>query len=74
MIHGEIPALTGQNLLESVPGLAEIARIRLVPFCNIDSSQMTPDIWLKLPARGDALLALGMANYGNTAKLRRVFE
>lgn len=54
---GAVPAVSGQDLLDSVPALTRIARIRVVPFCNIDSSQMTPEIWLKLSAKVDAILA-----------------
>lgn len=42
---GEKPSLSGEQLLESVPELATIAKIKLIDFMNIDSSQMTPTIW-----------------------------
>ena len=56
---GAVPAVSGQDLLDSVPGLSKIARIRVVPVCNIDSSQMTPEIWLELSAKVDKILAEG---------------
>lgn len=45
---GVIPALSGKDLMMAVPGLEKIAAIETVEFCNIDSSQMTPEIWRKL--------------------------
>ena len=43
-----VPALTGDELIKAVPGLDRIANIGVLNFMNIDSSQMTPEIWLKL--------------------------
>lgn len=54
---GAVPAVSGHDLVGSVPGLAKIARIRVTEVCNIDSSQMTPEIWLGLSAKVDAVLA-----------------
>ncbi len=45
---GAVPALTGQDLIEAVPQLSKLAKIKMVNFSNIDSSQMTPAIWSKL--------------------------
>ncbi len=45
---GAVPALSGKDLMMVVPGLGKIAIIETVEFCNIDSSQMTPEIWRKL--------------------------
>ena len=45
---GSIPALSGKDLVDSVPMLQKIANIEVVNFSNIDSSQMTPEIWAKL--------------------------
>jgi len=54
---GVVPALSGADLIEAVPGLDRIARIETVEFSNIDSSQMTPDLWRDLSARVDDILA-----------------
>ena len=45
---GAVPALTGNALIEAVPQLGKIANIKVTQVCNIDSSQMTPEIWAKL--------------------------
>lgn len=45
---GAVPAVSGTELVKAVPGLTEIANIGVFQLCNIDSSQMTPEIWLKL--------------------------
>lgn len=43
-----VPALTGDDLVKSIPGIKDIARLQVFPLCNIDSSQMTPTIMLSL--------------------------
>jgi L-asparaginase len=53
---GVVPALSGQDLMLAVPGLDKIANIEVVEFCNIDSSQMTPEIWRELSARIQKIL------------------
>ncbi|BAF71837.1 asparaginase [Sulfurovum sp. NBC37-1] len=53
---GVVPAVSGKDLLEAVPGLGKIAKIETVEFCNIDSSQMTPKIWRNLSLKVDAVL------------------
>lgn len=45
---GAVPAVAGEDLIKAVPGLAKVARIRVMQVCNIDSSQMTPQIWAKV--------------------------
>lgn len=52
-----VPAVTGEELLEAVPGLAGLARIEVREFCNIDSSHMTPRIWADLSRKLSAILA-----------------
>ena len=47
---GAVPAVSGKDLLEAAPGLDRIADIEVAEFCNLDSSQMTPEIWRKLSA------------------------
>lgn len=54
---GAVPAVSGKDLIEAVPGLGEIANIEVVNLCNIDSSQMTPEIWAKLSKTVDERLA-----------------
>lgn len=54
---GAVPALSGKVLLEAVPGLAKVAKIKVVKYSNIDSSQMTPELWAGLSKTVDKLLA-----------------
>ena len=43
-----MPGLDAQALLSSVPGLDDLARLRVRQIVNIDSRDMQPDIWLDL--------------------------
>ncbi len=52
-----VPAVSGDDLLKAVPGLDKVARIKVFPLCNIDSSHMTPEIWRKLALKVNELLA-----------------
>ena len=54
---GVTPALSGEALLATVPGLASMAAVALQPLADIDSSQMTPEIWARLSQAADAALA-----------------
>jgi L-asparaginase len=51
-----VPAVSGKDLIEAVPGLADIATIETTEFINIDSSQMTPQIWRDLSEKVDSIL------------------
>jgi L-asparaginase len=51
------PALSGTELIAAVEGLSKLANIGVVDFSNIDSSHMTPELWLRLSATVDAVLA-----------------
>lgn len=53
---GAVPEVSGSTLVEAVPGLLKVANIMVVTFSNIDSSQMTPELWLKLSQTVDELL------------------
>lgn len=53
---GAVPAVSGQDLVESVPSLKNIAEIEEISFSNIDSSHMNPSHWLKLAKLVDGLL------------------
>ncbi|MDD5173363.1 MAG: asparaginase [Candidatus Omnitrophica bacterium] len=54
---GAVPAVSGKDLIEAVPGLGKIANIEVVNLCDIDSSQMTPEIWARLSKTVDERLA-----------------
>ncbi|MDA4846914.1 asparaginase [Hoeflea poritis] len=45
---GAVPAVSGSALVQSVPGLSDIARIEVTDLMNEDSSQMKPSDWLHL--------------------------
>ncbi|MCP4314497.1 MAG: asparaginase [Hyphomicrobiales bacterium] len=53
---GAVPAVSGAELVDAVPQLKAVANLAVVNFSNIDSSQMTPDIWLRLSKVVDELL------------------
>lgn len=53
---GAVPAVSGDDLIKAVPGLDKIANIEVVNFSNIDSSQMTPEIWANLSRKVDEVL------------------
>lgn len=54
---GFVPALSGDELMESIPEIKSVARIDIESIANIGSSDMTPDIWLRLARRASELLA-----------------
>jgi len=43
-----MPAISGHDFIKAMPALRKIANIKVVEFSNIDSSQMSPAIWLRL--------------------------
>ena len=51
-----VPALSGAELIEAVPSLSDVANIKVVNFSNIDSSQMTPELWYELSKTVDNIL------------------
>ncbi len=53
---GYVPAVSADELVEAVPGLRTVARIQTEQISNISSSDMTPEIWLRLAARVSAWL------------------
>ena len=52
-----VPSVSGADLIKAVPDLSRVARIKVFPLCNIDSSHMTPEIWRKLALKVNELLA-----------------
>lgn len=51
-----VPAASVEDILNIVPEIKKIANVTMVPFSNIDSSQMTPEMWAKLSAVVNDLL------------------
>ena len=54
---GFVPALSGDQLIAAIPEIKTVARIEVEPISNIGSSDMTPDIWLRLSKRVNEVLA-----------------
>jgi L-asparaginase len=54
---GFVPALSGAQLVEAVPELSSVARLDVEAVASIGSSDMTPEIWLKLAKRANEVLA-----------------
>ena len=50
-------AITGEELVQAVPELSELARMSVEQIANVNSWDMTPAIWRQLEARANALLA-----------------
>ncbi len=53
---GAVPALSGESLIEAVPGLEKLAQLSVIEFSNIDSSHMTPEMWRNLSKKVDEIL------------------
>ena len=51
-----MPAVSGKDLIEAVPGLEKIAKIEVVNYSNIDSSHMTPELRAGLSKRVNQFL------------------
>ena len=54
---GVVPAVSGKDLIEAVPGIDKIANLQTVEFCNIDSSHMTPTLWRDLSKKVQSILS-----------------
>lgn len=47
-LGGAVPAINGEELLQMVPGLREVAELELIEFSNLPSCQLTPAIMFDL--------------------------
>ena len=54
---GYVPALSGEDLVAAVPALRKVAQIQVEQIANISSSDVTPDLWIRLASRVADLLA-----------------
>jgi L-asparaginase/Glu-tRNA(Gln) amidotransferase subunit D len=43
-----VPAISGEDLLATVPEIAKIARIEVINLANVPSDYMDPCLWVKL--------------------------
>ena len=49
---------SGEDLVAAVPAIRKVARIRVEQISNISSSDITPEIWMRLARRVNDLLAM----------------
>ncbi len=49
--------LSGEEIVQAVPGLSEVARVSVEQVANVGSYDMTPEIWRTLASRANELLA-----------------
>jgi L-asparaginase len=54
---GLVPAVSGQDLVASVPGLKDIADVEVVDFGNIPSDYYAPQKWFELSQKVNEILA-----------------
>jgi L-asparaginase len=54
---GYLPALSGEDLVSAMPAIKKIAQIQVEQISNISSSDITPEIWIRLAGRVNELLA-----------------
>jgi L-asparaginase len=47
-LGGAVPAVSGEELLEMVPGLGDVAELELIEFANLPSCHLTPDMMFEL--------------------------
>ena len=45
---GLAPQLDGETLLQFVPEIQSLCRVTVIQLCELDSTDITPDIWLKI--------------------------
>lgn len=74
---GLVPVVTGEDLIESVPPLKNLAKIDVFDVVNIDSSHMTLEIWAKLSKTIDEKLSqndyIGAVVTHGTDTMQKVF-
>ena len=46
--HAPVPAISGEDLVSTVPEIAKIARIEVLNLSNVPSDYMDPDRWIQL--------------------------
>jgi L-asparaginase len=54
---GYVPALSGEDLVATVPAIRKIAKIQVEEISNLPSPEMTPQTWIRLSGRVNQLLA-----------------
>jgi L-asparaginase len=61
MKGGYLPTVSGEDLVAAVPGINKVAQINVEHIANISSSDMTPELWVRLSSRIDELLSQDVA-------------
>ena len=56
-VGGYVPALSGADLVAAIPEIEDTAQLHVEQISNISSSDMTPEIWLRLSRRIAELLS-----------------
>lgn len=56
---GLIPAVSGEDLVEAVPGLKDVAQVEVIEFSNVPSGHVTPQLMFKLSHMVDTHAARG---------------
>ena len=51
--QGLIPAVSGDDLIEAVPALREIAEVEVVEFSNVPSGHITPQMMINIAKMAD---------------------
>ena len=59
-LSGYRVALTGEDLVASVPGIEQVARITVEQFSNLPSTGLVPADWVRLAQRINVVLAEGL--------------
>ncbi len=54
---GLVPAVSGEDLVASVPGLKDIAEVEVVDFSNVPSDYYAPQKWFELSQKVNEILA-----------------
>lgn len=77
---GVVPACSGADLVEAVPGLASVADIEVRDFSNIPSCQMTPALMFSLAGQiretcaGTTWQAVSSHTARTQSRKRRIFS
>lgn len=59
-LSGYSVALTGEELVQAVPALADVAEVTVEQFSNVGSTGISPEMWVRLSQRVGVLLSEGV--------------
>ena len=46
--HGLVPQLNSDEIIKYIPDISSICQVETIQICNIDSTNISPEIWIKL--------------------------